>query len=119
MNDLGLMRYFLGIEFIQLDLGIFVCQMKYVMDVLKRFEMMNSKPTPTPIVSRTKLNKEDKGSNADPNLFKILVGNLMYLTTTRPYIMYASNSIPRFMESPKDSHWQVGKIILISIIGMT
>ena len=89
------------------------------MDVLKRFMIMNCKPTKNPIGIGRELIKEDMGSNVDPNLFKILVGNLMYLTTTRPYIMYASNSIPRFIESPKDSHWQVGKIILISIIGMT
>ena len=87
------------------------------MDVLKRFMMMKCKPTPTPIITKTKLSEEDKGSNVDPTLFKRLIGSLMYITTTRPNTMYVANLISRFMESPKDSHWQVGKIILRYIVG--
>jgi hypothetical protein len=71
------------------------------MVVLKRFKMMNCKPTPTPTLIRTKLSNEDKGSNVDPTLFKRLVGSLMYLTATKLGIMYVVNLISRFMESPK------------------
>ena len=52
------------------------------------------------------------GSTVDHMIFKRLVGNLMYLTTTRPDIMYGVILISIFMESPKDSHWQAGKRIL-------
>ena len=64
-----------------------------------------------------KLSKEDKGTKTDPSLFKRLVGILMYLTATRPDIMYAVNLISRFMETPMDSRWQTGKRILRYISG--
>jgi hypothetical protein len=51
MTYLGLMKYFLGIEVNQLNYGIFICQTKYALDVLKRFRMMNCKETPTPIAT--------------------------------------------------------------------
>lgn len=87
------------------------------MDVLKRFKMMNCKPTLTPTVTGTMLNKEDKKSNIDPTLFKRLIGNFMYLTATRPNIMYVVSLINRFMEPPKDSDSQVSKRILRYIVG--
>ena len=51
-------------------------------------------------------------------LFKRLVESLMYLTTTRPEIMYGVSLIPIFMESPKDSHWKARKIILRYVSGV-
>ena len=63
------------------------------------------------------LSKDDEGSTVDPTLFKRLVGSLMYLTATKPDIMYGVSLISRFMESPKDSHWQAGKRILRYVSG--
>ena len=67
---------------------------------------------PTLVITCLKLSKDDEGSTVDPTLFKRLVGSLMYLTVTRKDIMYGVNLISRFMESPKDSHWQESKIIM-------
>jgi hypothetical protein len=77
MTDLGLMRYFMGIEVHQSKTGIFISQSKYAHEILKRFNMVNSKAAPTPVIIGLKLRKEDKGSKVDPTLFKILVGSLM------------------------------------------
>ena len=63
------------------------------------------------------MSKDDEGSTVDPTLFKRLVRSLMYLTATRPDIMYGVSLISRFMESPKDSHWQEGKRILRYVSG--
>jgi hypothetical protein len=71
--------------------------------------MVNSKAAPTPVITGLKLSKEDKGSKVDLTLFKRLVGSLMYLTTTRPDIMYGVSLISRFMETPKESHWKARK----------
>jgi len=71
--------------------------------------MESCKPTPTPVAIVTKLSKDDEGSYVNPTLFKILVGSLMYLTATRPNIIQGVSLTSRFMESPKDSHWKVGK----------
>jgi hypothetical protein len=93
MTDLGHMRYFLGIEVHRSKTNIFISQSKYVHEILKRFNMVNSKAAPTPIITRLKLIKEDKRSNVDPTLFKRPVGSLAYLTTTRPDIMYGVSLI--------------------------
>jgi hypothetical protein len=63
------------------------------------------------------LRKKDEGPTVDPTMYKILVGSLLYLTTTRPDIMYATNLVSRFMESPKDSHWKMAKRILRYVVG--
>ena len=104
MTDLGLMKYFLGIEVKQSDDGIFINQQKYATDVLKKFKKENSKTIDTPIEFGTKLSKEDKGFVANSTFYKQLVGSLMYLTTTRPVVSYATNYISKFSESLKDCH---------------
>jgi hypothetical protein len=119
MTDLGMMKYFLGIEVNQFEDGIFICQTKYAKDILKRFRMVNCKPVVTPIATGTKLSKNDEGSCVDPTLYKRLVGSLMYLTTTRPDIMFVVNLISRFMETTKSTHWQDGKMILRYVVGTT
>jgi hypothetical protein len=78
MTDLGLMRYFLGIEVHQSKVGIFISQSKYAHEILKRFNMINSKAAPTPVISGLKLSKEDEGSKVDPTLFKRLVGSHVF-----------------------------------------
>jgi hypothetical protein len=117
MIDLWIMRYFLGIEVHQSKNGIFISLSKYVHEILKIFDMINSKATPTTVIIGLKLSKEDKGSKVDLTLFKRLVGSLMYLTMTRLDIVYGVSLISRFMETPKESHWKVGKGILIYVNG--
>ena len=65
MTNLGLMRYFLGIEVNQNKNYIFISQSKYANEILKRFKIMNYKVVPTPIVTSLKLSKDDKGSKVD------------------------------------------------------
>lgn len=119
MSDLGKMRYVLGIEVIQNAEGIFMCQRRYAREILSRFEMENSNSVLNPIVPGTKLSKDDDGTNVDATLFKQLVGSLMYLTTTRPDLMYGVSLISRFMACPKESYWRVGKKILRYLRGTT
>jgi hypothetical protein len=117
MTDLGLMKHFLGIEVDQSSHGIFVSQQKYATDTLKRLKMDKCKLAETPIALGTKLSKQDEGPIVDLTLYKRMVGSLMYLTVTKPDIMYATSFVSRFMESPKDSHGKVGKRILRYVAG--
>ena len=57
-----------------------------------------------------KLRKNDSNKDFDPSLYKRIVGSLMYLTATRTDIMHDVSLIFRFMEKPKDAHWQTAKI---------
>ena len=79
--------------------------------------MSNCKIAPTLVITGLKLSTDDDGSTLDHTLFKSLVGILMYLIMTRPDIMYGVSLISRFMESPKDSHWQAGTRILRYVSG--
>jgi len=79
--------------------------------------MDKCKAAETSITGGTKLSKKDNGPAVDSTLYKQMVGSLMYLTATRPDLMYAVSLIYRFMESPKESHWKVRKIILRYVAG--
>ena len=107
--DLGLMRYFLGIEINQSEQCIFIFHPKYDTDILQIFGMDKCKPAETVIAIGTKLSKNGDGPRVKSTHFKIIVGSLMYLIATRPELMYDVILISRFMESPKDSHWKVRK----------
>jgi len=117
MTDMGLLRYFLGIEVDQNENGIFISQARYVNEVLGRFNMQECKAAITPTVMGLKLSKENISKDFDPSLYKSIVGNLMYLTRTRPDIMFAVSLISRFMDRPKEAHWQVAKRILRYVKG--
>lgn len=112
MSDLGKMRYFLGIEVMQLEGGIFISQKKYVMEVLRRFGMEHCNSVQNPIVPGFKIDKDENGTEVDSPFYKQLVGSMMYLTTTRPDIMYAVNLISRYMSKPTVLHLSAAKRVL-------
>ena len=74
--------------------------------------MDKCKPTETPISLGIMLMKNYDGPSVNATLNKQMVGSLMYLTATRPNLMYDVIIISIFMESSKDSHWKVRKRIL-------
>ena len=79
--------------------------------------MINCKLVDTPIALGTKLSKQDEGPSIDFTLYKSLVSSLLYLTITRPDIMFVASFVSILMESPKNSHWKVAKIILGYVAG--
>ena len=100
MTDLGLLQYFLGLEVIQGEDGIFVCQKKYAADLLKRFNMANCEVAHTPMNINEKLQRKDGKEKTNSRPFRSLVGGLNYLTHTRPDIAFSIGVVPRFMHSP-------------------
>lgn len=104
MTDLGKMRFSLGIEVSQQSDGIFICQKKYAMDVLKRFGMDESSSVGSPIIPGFKLHKDEYGVRIDESYYKQVVGSLMYLTATRPDLTFSVSLISRFMAKPTEMH---------------
>ncbi|CAL2228255.1 unnamed protein product [Prunus armeniaca] len=112
MTDRGLMHYFLGLEVIQTTAGNFIYQKKYAQDILNRFQMDDYKPFVTPAEHGLKLCKDKGGKEVDSTFYKQIIGSLMYLTYTRPDIMYAVSLVSRYMEKPTEMHLNAAKRIL-------
>ncbi|CAL8081981.1 unnamed protein product [Prunus armeniaca] len=109
MSDLGSMRFFLGIEVLQRAYGIFICQKRYALEILKRFGMLESNEVNSPIILGFMISKDEDEITVDETYFKQLVGSLTYLTTTRPNMMFVTSLISRYMAKPIELHLQAAK----------
>ncbi|GKB14039.1 hypothetical protein Tco_0847962 [Tanacetum coccineum] len=69
--------------------GIFISQDKYVADILKKFDFLSIRTATTPIESNKPLAKDEDGVDVDVHVYKSMIGSLMYLTASRPDIMFA------------------------------
>lgn len=104
MKDLGVPKYFLGIEVSRSKKGIFLCQKKYILDLLKETGMTGCKPANSPTEGGLKLCIEMDQIPADVNRYRRLVGKLMYLAHTRPDLAYALSMVSSFMHNPGEQH---------------
>jgi hypothetical protein len=88
--------------------------LKYTVDVLCKFAMLDYKSMSTPMVSNLEnLNESDFGSYlVDPIMYMQLIGSLMYLIHTRPDICFVVNALSQFMSKPRHRHWFVAKHVL-------
>ncbi|GJW95942.1 uncharacterized mitochondrial protein-like protein [Tanacetum coccineum] len=98
MSMMGEMKFFLGLQVNQFSNGIFINQSKYILDILKRFGMENCDTVPTPMVEQAKLKLDLVGKPVDHTDYRSMIGSLMYLTSSRPDIMFAT-----CLWYPKDS----------------
>nr|GEW03870.1 retrovirus-related Pol polyprotein from transposon TNT 1-94 [Tanacetum cinerariifolium] len=105
MTDLGELRYFLGLEISQTATGIFMCQIKYIEDTLKKFSMRNCKIAATPMNIGEKLSLDDDSGMADSTIYRSLVGRLIYVTHSRPDIAFLVGMVSRFMHKPSKHHF--------------
>lgn len=106
MKDLGPLKYFLGIEVLRSNKGIFICQKKYTLDLLTEAGMLECKPVDTPIAVNHKLQIIDGAEEADREQYQRLVGRLNYLSHTRPDIAYAVGVVSQFMHKPHTDHME-------------
>ncbi|XP_071712998.1 uncharacterized mitochondrial protein AtMg00810-like [Rutidosis leptorrhynchoides] len=98
IKDLGLARYFLGIELCRTNKSTFLHQRKYILDLIKDAGLTASKPTYSPLPVNLKL-ATDKGKVlANPDVYKRLVGRLLYLSVTRPDISYSFHHLSQFVK---------------------
>jgi hypothetical protein len=110
LKDLGPLKCIIGIEVIQTQNATFLHQSNYIKDILIKFNMINSKPAPTPMVKSTY--SEDNTPFQDTKLYLSAVGSLNYISTsTRPDISFTVNTVSRKMSNPNHEDWKKVKRI--------
>ena len=105
IKNLGELSFFLGIEAIRSDEGLYLSQRRYKLDLLLRSKMDKSKPSVTPMSMSQILNKSYGASFHDPHLYRSIVGGLQYLSFTRPELAFSIHKVSKYMHDPKEPHW--------------
>ncbi|XP_048491475.1 uncharacterized mitochondrial protein AtMg00810-like [Beta vulgaris subsp. vulgaris] len=113
IKDLGDLTYFLGIEVHRNDKGIFLSQRKYIKDILVDAGMEECFVAPAPLSTGLKLSPE-VGDLLDstPDVYRRLVGRLLYLGITRPDLSYSVQHLSQFMHSPRVPHLKAALHVL-------
>ncbi|XP_070014263.1 uncharacterized mitochondrial protein AtMg00810-like [Nicotiana sylvestris] len=112
MSMMGELNFFLGLQVKQSPKGISICQQKYIRELLKRFDMEASKVIDTPIATATRLDMDETGFPVNQTMYRGNIGSLLYLTTSRPDIIFSVGLCARFQSNPKKSHLKAAKRIL-------
>lgn len=104
LRDLGLLKYFLGIEIAGSTDGICISQRKYTLQLLENTGLLACKPVSIPMDPRINLTSYEASPLADASLYRRLVGQLLYLTTTRPDITFVVHRLSQFIAEPHQIH---------------
>ncbi|GKC87783.1 retrovirus-related pol polyprotein from transposon TNT 1-94 [Tanacetum coccineum] len=89
MSMMGQMSFFLGLQISQKPRGIFLNQSKYAYEIIKKYGLLTSDSVDTPMVEKNKLDEDLQGTPVDATLYRGMIGSLMYLTSSRPDLIYA------------------------------
>ncbi|GKA08030.1 retrovirus-related pol polyprotein from transposon TNT 1-94 [Tanacetum coccineum] len=88
MSMMGQMSFFLGLQISQSPKGIFLNQSKYAYEIIKKYGLLTSDSVDTPMVEKNKLDEDLQGTPVDATLYRGMIGSLMYLTSSRPDLIY-------------------------------
>ncbi|GJQ98246.1 putative ribonuclease H-like domain-containing protein [Tanacetum coccineum] len=100
MSSMGELNFFLGLQVKQREDRIFISQDKYVAEILRKFGFTDVKTASTPMDTKKPLLKDSNGDDVDVHLYRSMIGSLMYLTSSRPDIMFAVYTCARFQILP-------------------
>ncbi|GKE25341.1 putative ribonuclease H-like domain-containing protein, partial [Tanacetum coccineum] len=103
MSSIGELTFFLGLQVTQKDDGIFISQDKYPDEILKKFGFLTVKIASTPMETSKPLLKDAEAEDVDVYLYRSMIGSLMYLTASRPDIMFVDS--PFDLEAYSDSDY--------------
>nr|GEZ66445.1 putative ribonuclease H-like domain-containing protein [Tanacetum cinerariifolium] len=111
MSAMGELNFFLGLQVLQKKDGIFLSQDKYVGDILKKFGYSDVRSSNTPMDKENPWGKDETGKDVDLHLYRSMIVSLMYLTASRPDIMFAVCACARHQVTPKECHLHAVKRI--------
>ncbi|XP_070035172.1 uncharacterized protein [Nicotiana tomentosiformis] len=115
IKDLGELKYFLGIEFTRSDKRILMHQRKYALELISDLGLAGSTHVYSLIEQNLKLTTIEFDDHiastgdsilSNPGPYQRLLGKLLYLTITRPDILFAAQCLSQFMHKPKTSHME-------------
>ncbi|GJV65861.1 retrovirus-related pol polyprotein from transposon TNT 1-94 [Tanacetum coccineum] len=89
MSMMGQISFFLGLQISQSPRGIFLNQSKYASEIIKKYGLLSSDSVDTHMVEKNNLDKDLQGTLVDATLYHGMIGSLMYLTSSRPDLIYA------------------------------
>jgi hypothetical protein len=112
VKDMGELSFFLNIEALHTDNGLYVSQRRYILDLLMHNKMDKAKPCLTPMSTSLPLSKFAGVAFHYPSLYRSIVEGLQYLSFTRPDIAFAIHKVSKFMHNPMEMHWAAVKHIL-------
>ncbi|GKB31473.1 retrovirus-related pol polyprotein from transposon TNT 1-94 [Tanacetum coccineum] len=119
MSMMGELNFFLGLQIKQLEDDIFFNQSKYIKEMFKKFGLEDSKLIKTLMSSKTKLTREEDGESINDTKYRDMIGSLLYITASRPDIMFSVCLCARSQEDLKTSHLEAVKRIFRYIMGTT
>ncbi|GJR15274.1 putative ribonuclease H-like domain-containing protein [Tanacetum coccineum] len=117
MSSMGELTFFLGLQVKQKEDGIFISQDKYVTKILKKFGFTDVKTASTSMETQKPLLKDEDGEEVDVYLYRLMIGSLMYLTSSRPDIMFVVCACARYQVNPKVTHLHAVKRIFRDLKG--
>jgi hypothetical protein len=112
MSMIRELSYFLSLQIKQLKKKIFMSQEKYIKDMLKKFGMKNVKGISTPMGTYGSLDSDASGNMVDQTMYRSMIGSLLYVTASRPDMMFSVCMCARFQASPREIHLKATKRIL-------
>ncbi|GKA67346.1 retrovirus-related pol polyprotein from transposon TNT 1-94 [Tanacetum coccineum] len=109
MSMMGHMSFFLGLQISHSPSDMFINQSKYASEIVKKYGLLTTDFVDTPLVEKSKLDKDLQGKQIDATLYRGMIGSLMYLTSSRPDLIYAFCLCARYQAKPTKKHLLVVK----------
>ncbi|KAL0412816.1 UNVERIFIED_CONTAM: Retrovirus-related Pol polyprotein from transposon RE1 [Sesamum radiatum] len=104
IKDLGLAKYFLGLEIARSTTGTSITQHKFIRDIISDVGLQSAKPASSPLPAGLKLSSHTSAPLSNPEQFRRLVGRLLYLSFTRPDISFGAQQLSQFVHAPCQVH---------------
>nr|GEX27184.1 retrovirus-related Pol polyprotein from transposon TNT 1-94 [Tanacetum cinerariifolium] len=111
MSMMGKISFFLGLQISQSPRGIFINQLKYALESLKKYGFESCDPVDTPMVEKSKLDQDKEGKAIDPSHYRGMIGTLLYLIARRPDLQFSICMCARYQARPTEKHLHAVKRI--------